>query len=584
MGEAMAADDVLNLAALQRMSQEPLRQVGLEAIEDAPWGTHFCLLHETGAELRETLVPYFAKGLASNEFCMWIASEPVSVAEAKEALRESVPRLDEYLDKGQIEILDYQEWYTLGGRFEAERVIQGWAGKLTAALQRGFDGLRLAGNTFWLAREDWEAFSHYEAAVDRVVASNRVLALCAYSLQKWSMHEIFDAIAAHDFAVIKECGRWRPFRSLARQRMERGLKESEARLRATIQGVSDGIITADESGAILSINPAITRMFGYSFYDMIGQNVGMLSPQPTRAIRMDGITADASPREAQGRRKDGALFPIEWTVSDAPYGDQRLFVAVVRDLTERVQTAARMEKLRADRLDAMGGMATALAHEVNQPLAAAANYLSVARRVLERSPVTPTGAEEVLARAEDQVARAGQIVRRMRSFVSRGEPDKALHRMSELAQEAHELALADAGASDANVSFLLDAANDIVFADKVQIQQVLVNLMRNAREAMSVSQRRKLTVSISETKGGMIQTDVVDTGPGLSAEVLESLFEPFKTTKANGMGVGLSISRSIIEAHHGKLWAESNAEGGAVFSFTLPSAAWTHEAAGDAAS
>ena len=159
----------------------------------------------------------------------------------------------------------------------------------------------------------------------------------------------------------------------------------------------------------------------------------------------------------------------------------------------------------------------------------------------------------------------------MRSFVTRGEPDATAQSMYELAREAHELA-SGAGRSDVEVSFRLNARNDRVLADKIQIQQVLVNLMRNAMEAMSGSPKRRLTVLISATEADMVQTDVSDTGSGLPAQIRETLFEPFKTTKATGMGVGLSISRSIIEAHRGRLWAGSNPEGGAVFSFTLPSA------------
>lgn len=558
-------------------AREPPRKTGLEAVGDAPWGTHFCLLHATHAELLETLAPYFAQGLAANESCMWITSQTLTVAEAEAALRESVPTLDEYLASGQMEIVDFGQWYMADERFDPDNALQKVAGKLAAALERGFDGLRLSGSTFSLAKDDWDAFVRYEAAIDRIVGSKRIVAMCTYSLQKWSMSEIFDVIATHDFALTKEEGRWKASKSFSRQRIEQGLRDSEARLRATIEGVGDGIITTDETGAILSMNPAATRMFGYSLYDLLGQNIGMLSPERSRLIRLADCARKldqgigAAVHETEGRRKDGVLFPLECTISESAYRDQRLFIIVARDLTERLQIEARMQKLRADRLDAMGGMATALSHEINQPLGAAAIYLSAAHRLLGRSFFKPSGVENALAKAADQVTRAGQIVGRMRSFVTRGEPDATAQSMYELAREAHELA-SGAGLSDVEVSFRLNARNDRVLADKIQIQQVLVNLMRNAMEAMSGSPKRKLTVSISATEADMVQTDVSDTGSGLPAQIRETLFEPFKTTKATGMGVGLSISRSIIEAHRGRLWAGSNPEGGAVFSFTLPSA------------
>ena len=278
----------------------------------------------------------------------------------------------------------------------------------------------------------------------------------------------------------------------------------------------------------------------------------------------------AAIHESEGRRKDGALVPLECTITESLNQDERLFVIVVRDLTERLQIEARMQKLRADRLDAMGGMATAMSHEIKQPLAAIAAYLGAARRLLGKSLFKPADVDDALAKAADQVTRAAQIIVRMRSFVIHGEPDLSPQSILELAREAYELA--SGGLTDIDVKFHVAVDNDRVLADKVQIQQVLVNLMRNAIEAMSRSQERMLTVFISEAEGRMIRTGVADTGSGLSEQIQASLFEPFQTTKASGMGVGLSISRSIIEAHHGRLSAESNPDGGAIFSFTLPSA------------
>jgi two-component system, LuxR family, sensor kinase FixL len=409
----------IELSVSRDADQETPRKTGLSAVGDAPWGTHFCLLYDTRTELLETIAPYFAQGLAANEFCVWITSATLSAIEAEAALRECVPDLDGYLARGQIEIVDFGDWY--GERFDPDRALQKVAGKLAAALELGFDGMRVSGSTFSLARDDWEAFVRYEAAIDRIVGSKRILALCTYSLEKWSMSEIFDVIATHDFALAKEGDGWKASKSFSRQRIEQGLRESEARLRATIGGVCDGIITTDASGAILSMNPAATRMFGYSSYDLIGENVGVLSPEQGRFIPLGdcpqnlGRGIGAVVHETHGRRKDGVVLPLECAVTETVDRDQRLFVIVVRDLTERVETEVRMQKLRADRLDAMGGMATALSHEINQPLAATAAYLSAAQRLLGRSLFKPSGVASALAKAIEQVARAGQIVSGMRT-------------------------------------------------------------------------------------------------------------------------------------------------------------------------
>jgi PAS domain S-box-containing protein len=563
----------MNDLSTQDAVQELPRKTGLSAVGDAPWGTHFCLLYDTAPELLETVAPYLAHGLAANEFCVWITSESLRAVEAEAALRELVPELDGYLASGQIEIVDFDDWY--GERFDPDRALEKVAGKLVTALDRGFDGMRVTASTFSLARDDWADFVRYEAAIDRIVGSKRILALCTYPLEKWSMSEIFDVIATHDFALTKEGDGWKASKSFSRQRIEQGLRESEARLRATIGGVCDGIITTDASGNILSVNPAVTRMFGYAPYDLIGENVGVLSPQQSRFVPLGDCPQDAGQgagavvHETQGRRKDGLVFPLECAVTETVDRDQRLFVIVVRDLTERVETEARMRKLRADRLDAMGGMAAALSHEINQPLTAIAAYLSAAQRLLGRSLFKPLNVADALNKASEQVARAGAVVSGMRAFAIRGEPDVSLQSMHELVRDAYD-AVSAGGLTGVEASFRVDALDDRVLADKIQIQQVLVNLVRNAIEAMREAPERKLTLSISTTDAGMVRTDVCDTGPGLPAQIQETLFEPFKTTKATGMGVGLSISRSIIEAHHGRLWAEANPEGGAVFSFTLP--------------
>ncbi len=196
---------------------------------DVPWGAHLCQFYEDRRDLTDILVPYFRTGLRNNEFCMWVTSEPLRSVEAKAALAEEIPNLEEYLHKGQIEILDYSQWYTPGGRFEADRVLKGWVQKLGAALERGFDGLRLTGNTFWLEKSDWQDFKEYEATVDGVMGQYRMLALCTYSLAKCGAPEILDVVANHAFALIKRAGKWELIESGERKRAEAAAREEKSR-------------------------------------------------------------------------------------------------------------------------------------------------------------------------------------------------------------------------------------------------------------------------------------------------------------------------------------------------------------------
>jgi two-component system, LuxR family, sensor kinase FixL len=558
----------------------PLRKLGIAGLGDVPWGTHICQVYATQADSLDILTPYFSEGLKSNEYCLWITAEPLGIAGAKAALRRAVPQLDAFLASGQIEILDHRDWYTSLGKFDGELARQKGANKLEAALERGFDGLRVCGDTYWLAEDEFESFIEYEAKLDPLIASRRVLAMCSYCSEKFGAREIFDAIANHDFALIRERGRWEVFTSRARRRVAQSLKESEARLRTTVESVNDGILTLDETGTILFANSAALRMFGYAAQEIMGTHVSSLAPGATRAGR-DGVTSDAMriwmrkfsgrAHQAQGRHKDGSLFPIEYTMREIPFGGQRLMVGFVRNLTESREIEEGMQRLHADRLKAMGGMATALAHEINQPLSAVITYLSAAQRSLKMPPeLRPENVEDTIGKAAAQALRAATILKHMRQFVSRGEPDKAVHHLHDLIAEACELTNAIGKAISARMVLNLDAENDRVLADRIQIQQVIVNLKRNAIEAMSASTKRQLTISTSLTGNGMIRTDIVDTGAGFAVDGKKQLFEPFMSNKAHGMGVGLTISRSIVEAHYGELWGEPNPEGGAILSFTLP--------------
>jgi PAS domain S-box-containing protein len=210
-----------------------------------PWGTHFCQFYATSQDLVETLVPYFRDGLAANEFCMWITSAPLHTTEAMAALREAAPDLEGYLARGQIEILDYSQWYTRAGRFDADTVLQGWMDKLADARQRGFAGLRLTGNTFWLEQANWDDFTRYEEKVNAVISDQRMIALCTYCLEKCGVREIMDVVANHQFALIKTSGRWEIIESAEHGKIERALRESEERLRLAMWAAELGVFEWD---------------------------------------------------------------------------------------------------------------------------------------------------------------------------------------------------------------------------------------------------------------------------------------------------------------------------------------------------
>jgi two-component system sensor kinase FixL len=266
---------------------------------------------------------------------------------------------------------------------------------------------------------------------------------------------------------------------------------------------------------------------------------------------------------------------MELAVGEMRSGDQRFFTGFVRDISERQQTETRLQELQAElvhisRLTAMGEMASTLAHELNQPLSAITNYLRGSRRLLESaSDKTVPLLRDALDKAAQQAIRAGQIIRRLRDFVSRGESERQVENVAKLIEEASALALV--GAKELGIRVLLRFHPDVslVLADRVQIQQVLLNLIRNAVDAMADTRTRELLISTRPVEDEMVEISVADTGAGVTPDVADQLFQPFVTSKSQGMGVGLSISRTIIDAHGGKIWFEPGPGGGTIFRFTL---------------
>jgi two-component system sensor kinase FixL len=371
------------------------------------------------------------------------------------------------------------------------------------------------------------------------------------------------------------------------KQIEEALLRRESHLRSILDTVPDAMIVIDGSGIVQSFSAAAERMFGYSEAEAIGQNVRVLMPEPDRT-RHDGYIARhrrtgerriiGIGRIVTGKRRDGTTFPMHLSVGEMQSGGEPYYTGFIRDLTEHQQTQAKLQELQSElvhvsRLTAMGEMASALAHELNQPLAAITNYMKGSRRLLAgcQDPNIQK-IEGALDRAAEQALRAGQIIHRLRDFVSRGESERRVESLAKLIEEAGALGLAGAREQSVQLRFNLDPLADLVLVDRVQIQQVLVNLFRNALEAMARSPRRELIATNRRVADDMIEVEVSDSGTGFPDDVKPSLFQTFFTTKETGMGVGLSISRSIIEAHGGRMWALNNDAGGATFRFTLPAA------------
>jgi len=358
----------------------------------------------------------------------------------------------------------------------------------------------------------------------------------------------------------------------------------EAHLRSILETIPDAMIVIDVRGRIISFSAAAERMFGFSEAEVLGENISALMPSPDRELhdsyleryfktgvrKMIGIG-----RVTTARHRDGSTFPIDLHVAEARIGDERVFTGFVRDLTERQQTEMRLHDLQSElahvaRVAEMGTFATSIAHELNQPLTAIANYVETSEELL-RNPDEEVLeiVREALRECATQSVRAGQIVRRLRDFISKGEIESRVESLARVVNEASALALIGAGESGVEVEVKLDPRVDRVFIDRIQVQQVILNLVRNAIEAMAGSQIRRLRIASRPAEGGFVEMSIEDSGPGLPAELADQLFQPFVSTKAEGMGLGLSICHTIVNAHGGRIWSTPSRLGGTAFHFTL---------------
>jgi two-component system, LuxR family, sensor kinase FixL len=356
-----------------------------------------------------------------------------------------------------------------------------------------------------------------------------------------------------------------------------------ALLRSILETVPDAMVVIDQRGVVQSFSRAAERLFGYAPVEVCGHNVRMLMPSPYRDQHDGYLNRYLTTGERRiigigrvvvGLRKDGSTFPMELSVGEVNQNGRKLFTGFVRDLTERQQTDQRLQELQdgllhVSRLRSMGQMAAALAHELNQPLTAIGNYVRAAQRLLDQPEPNLPRARQAMNLAAQQTLRSGEIIRRLRAFVARGEVTRRPESVAKLIEEASALALVGAKEHGIKVLITIDPDLPNALVDRVQVQQVLLNLIRNAVEAMEDRDIRELSVG-TVVRDGIVLVSVADTGGGISPEIEAKLFQPFVTTKPEGMGIGLSVCRTIVEAHGGQLWVEPNAGGGSVFRFTLP--------------
>ena len=354
--------------------------------------------------------------------------------------------------------------------------------------------------------------------------------------------------------------------------------------RALLGAAVDGIIAIDHEGHVLEFNPAAQSLFGYTSDEIIGRNVSKLMPEPDRSQHTSYIRRHLDTgirkiigigREVTGRRADGTTFPMHLSVGDTKDGR---FIGIIRDLSTEKAAEEEQRKLKdrladVDRFSLMGEMAAGLAHEINQPLSAIATYAQAGERLMAQETVDMEALAETWPKIADQALRAGQIIQSLRSLVSKREAHHDRVEISDVVDDVLNLIEADARSEGITVTTEHETDLPPVSGDAVQLQQVLLNLTRNAVDAMRGGLRhdegiRILTGRIHDSQA--VRVAVIDHGHGVSRQLADSVFHPFVTTKRDGLGVGLAVSRTIVQAHGGTLSYRPNPDGGSIFEFSLP--------------
>jgi two-component system, LuxR family, sensor kinase FixL len=371
------------------------------------------------------------------------------------------------------------------------------------------------------------------------------------------------------------------------------LLEREAKLNSILNASIEGIIVIDTTGTIVSVNASVENIFGYSAEELIGYRVIQLMPITIRKkqdyylekyLRIFIPKVIGQIREVEGLRKDGSLVPLDMTIAEFPLDGKQYYSGIVRDVSTRklqeLQEKEHLEKLaHVTRLGLMGEMASGIAHEVNQPLSAVVNYTQVCLRFLQTDNPDLEKIADVMKKANLQALKAGQIIHSMREFVKPRKIHRSTVDINELIYDAISLFESDFKQNLIAMRFELTKSLPNVFIDQVQIEQVILNLIRNSIEALKdlpQFTQRQLSIETTLNELNYIVVRVKDNGPGLTDIQQEKILTPFFTTKSSGMGMGLSISRSLVEAHHGTLHFNSKEDKGTTFYFTIPTERTTH--------
>jgi len=529
-----------------------LRNTGIDIIGSVPWGTHFCQFYQTRKDLTEILIPYFKTGLENNEFCIWITSRPLKVERATAALKKTAENLDGYIQKGQIVILDASEWYTPSGEFEAEKVLQAWQEKEKEAEERGFDGLRIAGNISWLGKEDWNDFIQYEALLNDGIYNQRMIGICSYSLDKCGVSEVLEALSTHQFALIKRRGKWEAIENAERRRIDEELRKSRERYRRLYQEAPVGYHEIDREGKMVRVNQTEANLLGYTVKEMVGKPVWEFITPEQRELSRKRVQEKVEKRrplapegiERKYVAKDGR--EIDVYIVDRLILDERGQVTGIRstlqDITQRKkaeeklkETLAELERSNAE----LEQFAYAASHDLQEPLRMVSSYVQLlAKRYKGKFD---SDADDFIEYAVDGASRMQKMINDLLAYARVSRPQRPLEPTDCQAVLDRALRNLETAVEESGAVITHDPMPQIT-ADAPQLVKLFQNLIGNAIKFRS---DKPLEVHIGvERKDDQWLFWVRDNGIGIEPEYAERTLR----VGAKGYIMKQEAAEKVVEA------------------------------------
>jgi PAS domain S-box-containing protein len=591
----------------------------IAALEQLGPHEHFCSIYEGPEEHYAVAIPFIRIGLERGEKCIYIADDG-AVGEVRQAMQSKGIDVDGAITSKALVLATKDQTYLEHGNFHPDWMFTFWKETTDLAMSEGFSAVRATGETEWVLRggRGLERWMEYESRLTHTLSESKCSALCQYNRRHFPPEVILDVIRTHPTIVYGSTvcrnlyyvppeeflganqtareverlltsirGRERVDNALReqlkeRKRAEAELRESEEQWRDVFENNPTMYFMVDAAGTVLSVNPFGAEQLGYTVNELIGQPVLSVFPESDREVVQRNIAicleqlGQAKSWEARKVRKDGTVILVRETAKAVPRVNGPIILIACEDITEQRRATEALRQAEADlahvtRVTTMGELTASLAHEVNQPITAAVTNANTCVRWLAGDTPNVEEARDAAIRSAKDGTRAAEIISRIRLLFEKGALERELVNVNEVIRAM--IVLLRGEATRYSVSIRTDLAPDLpqLMADRVQLQQVLMNLMLNSIDAMKEADGpRELIVKSRRAEDEQLVVSVSDRGVGLPPEQAGQIFDAFFSTKLHGTGMGLSISRSIVESHGGRLWAEGNSPRGAIFHIALP--------------